>query len=335
MVAVLSRIIIAIVTLSYMISGGYYNDFTADYFKRLNNIDVYENSTVTAIGARKVHDIIEDHFSSSLPDGKKVKKAVFIGYDGVRADTLRDLNTHEYSAINSVLNDGGHAYISYAGGINFPYYNIQATDSAPGWTSMLTGELYYKTGVLWNGYAKKDKYPTLLKSLIDDNLADKTSFYSAWGSYIDTTLKSEVESTKALGYDANYVDAAQFVGDKKYEEIGADTDVSVTNLTVSDLQNEDCSDFIFALYESTDEYGHATGYHPDNEQYMNAFDFEDGLAQQIVDTIKSRPTYDDEDWLIIMSTDHGGFNHSHGYCMAMERYTYIVVNKDTSKFIFK
>ena len=334
MVAILTRIIVGIVTLSYMISGSYYSDLTFDYFKRLNSIDVYENSTVTAMGARKVHDIIEDHFSSELPEGKKVKKAVFIGFDGVRADTFRDLDTHETSALNSVLSDGGHAYLSYAGGINFPYYNIQATDSAPGWTTMLTGELYYKTGVLWNDYEKNDKYPTLMKSLIDDKLADKTSFYSAWGSYLDTTLGSENESCKAAGYNANYVKAGEYIVEGKNKGAGIDEDVAVTDLAVADLQNEDCSDFIFALYESTDEYGHSTGFHPDNEAYMNAFAFEDELAQQIIDAIKSRPTYDEEDWLIIMSSDHGGFNHSHGYCMAMERYTYIVCNKKVSKCIF-
>lgn len=334
MVAVLTRIIIAFVTLSYMISGNYYTDTTAEYFKRLNSIDVYENSTVTAIGAKNVHEIIENHFKAALPEGKTEKKAVFIGYDGVRADTFRDLNTHENSAINAVLNDGGHAYISYAGGINFPYYNIQATDSAPGWTSMLTGELYYKTGVLWNSYEKSDKYPTVIKSLIDDGFADKTSCYSAWGGYLETTLRNEADSMAAAGLNANYVNAAQYVTENVYEELGADIDIAVTNLTVADLQEENCSDFIFALYESTDEYGHATTYHPDNAIYMNAFAFEDGLAQQIVDAIKARPTYEQEDWLIIMSTDHGGFNHSHGYCMPMERYTYIVVNKDISKCIF-
>lgn len=334
MVAVLSRIVVAIVTLFYMISGSYYNDFTADYFIRLSKIDVYENSTVTAIGARNVHDIIEKHFSSPLPEGKNVKKAVFIGYDGVRADTFCNLDTHEKSAINAVLDEGGHAYLSYAGGINFPYYNIQATDSAPGWTSMLTGELYYKTGVLWNGYVKNDKYPTLMKSLIDDKLADKTAFYSAWGGYIEETLKSEIESTDAAGYDANYIIASQFA-DKEYNDEIFNIDASVTKLAVSDLKREDCSDFIFALYESTDEYGHAEGYHPDSEPYMKAFAFEDGLAKQIVDSIKSRPTYNEEDWLIVISTDHGGFNHSHGYCMAMERYTFIVTNKNFSKCIFK
>lgn len=333
MVAVLTRIIIAIVTMSYMISGNYYSDKTGDYFKRLYDIDVYENSTVTAIGARNVHDIIEDHFNSALPAGKTAKKAVLIGFDGVRADTFRDLDTHEQSAINAILNDGGHAYISYAGGINFPYYNIQATDSAPGWTSIITGELYYKTGVLWNDYEKDDKYPTVMKSLIDDGLADKTSFYSAWSSYIDTTLGSENASNKAAGYNANYVAAEAYAGNtyaKGYEN----TDDAVTQLTVSDLQNADCSDFIFALYESTDECGHASSYHPDSELYMNAFAFEDGLAQQIVDTIKARPSYGEEDWLIVMTSDHGGFNHSHGYCMAMERYTFIVCNKQVKNCIF-
>lgn len=327
MIAILTRIIVAIVTLSYMISGSYYTDTTADYFKRLAGIDVYENTTATAMGAKEVHDFIEDHFNSPLPSGKTTKKAVFIGYDGVRADTFCALDTHETSAINAVLADDGHAYLSYAGGINFPYYNIQATDSAPGWTSMLTGELYYKTGVLWNDYEKNDKYPTLLKSLIDDSLADKTSFYSAWGGYLETTLGSEVASCKAAGYDANYVAAAQYAADGAYAEDYKNTDAAVTQLAVSDLQQDDCSDFIFALYESTDDCGHASCYHPDCELYMNAFAFEDALAQQIVDAIKARPTYAEEDWLIIMSSDHGGFNHSHGYCMAMERYTYIVCNK--------
>lgn len=327
MIAILTRIIVGIVTLSYMISGNYYGDLTSDYFKRLYDIDVYENSTVTAIGARNVYDIVENHFASALPEGKTEKKAVFIGFDGVRADTFCALDTHETSAINSVLGSGGHAYLSYAGGINFPYYNIQATDSAPGWTSMLTGELYYKTGVLWNDYEKDDKYPTLVKSLIDNGFADKTSFYSAWGGYLETTLKSEIESCDAAGYNANYVIAEQYAGDGSYTEGYKNTDAAVTQLTVGDLQEADCSDFIFALYESTDECGHAAGYHPDNEVYMGAFAFEDELAQQIVEAIEARPTYGTEDWLIIMSSDHGGFNHSHGYCMAMERYTYIVCNK--------
>lgn len=334
MVAILTRIIVGIVILSYMISGSYYGDLTSDYFKRLKSIDVFENSTLTAIGARNVYDIVEDHFSSALPEGKTVKKAVFIGFDGVRADTFRDLDTHKTSALNSVLNDGGHAYLSYAGGINFPYYNIQATDSAPGWTTMLTGELYYKTGVLWNDYEKNDKYPTLIKSLIDNKLAEKTSFYSSWGSYLETTLKSEIESTVAAGYNANFIDAAKYITDRKYDNETSNADAAVTELAVADLKNDDCSDFIFALYESTDDAGHTHGFYPDNEGYMKAFALEDELAQQIIDSIKARPSYDDEDWLIIMSTDHGGFNHAHGYCMAMERYTYIVCNKKISKLYF-
>lgn len=335
MVAVLTRIIVAVVTLSFMISGNYYDDRTADYFKRIRQIDAYENSTLTAIPARNVHDIIEDHFASEPAEGKKVKKAVFIGFDGVRADSFGAFEAHESSAINTILTDGGHAYFSYAGGINFPYYNIQATDSAPGWTSMLTGELYYKTGVLWNDYEKDDKYPTLVKSLIDDGYADKTAFYSSWGGYLNSTLKSEIESTVSGGYNADYVDAAQYITDGEYDDHYEALDSAVTELAINDIRGENCSDFVFALYESTDDAGHASGFHPESEQYMNAFALEDELAQQIVDAIKARPTYSEEDWLIIISTDHGGFNRSHGYCTAMERYTFIVSNKSISaKYIF-
>lgn len=334
MVAVLSRIVVAVVTLYFMVSGSYFTDSTAAYFQRLNNLDMFENSTVTAIGAKNVHDMIEDHFAAELPAGKTEKKAILIGLDGVRVDTFCALDSHQSSGINALLGDGGYAYYTHAGGTNFPYYNIQATDSAPGWTSILTGELWYKTGVLWNGYEKDDNYPTVVKSLIDEKVADKTAIYSSWGSYLTTTLKSEAESTAAAGYHAAYVDAAQYLPEGELDNRYAALDTAVTDLTVSDLQNADCSDFIFALFESTDEAGHSAGFHPSSEPYMNAFALEDELAQQIIEAVKARPTYDREDWLIIITTDHGGFNHAHGYCMAMERYTFIITNKELTKLCF-
>lgn len=43
--------------------------------------------------------------------------------------------------------------------------------------------------------------------------------------------------------------------------------------------------------------------------------------------IEARSTYAEEDWLIIISTDHGGTETDHGGQTAFERMTWLACNK--------
>ena len=51
-------------------------------------------------------------------------------------------------------------------------------------------------------------------------------------------------------------------------------------------------------------------------------------AGEVIEAIKARKNYENEDWLIILTSDHGGFVTSHGGLTIQERMTFIVINKE-------
>ena len=51
------------------------------------------------------------------------------------------------------------------------------------------------------------------------------------------------------------------------------------------------------------------------------------MAYELLQAIYSRPSFQSEDWLIIIATDHGGIETWHGGQTFEERSTWVVCNK--------
>ena len=64
--------------------------------------------------------------------------------------------------------------------------------------------------------------------------------------------------------------------------------------------------------EEPDCSGHASSYYPSDAKYLAAFSRSDAHLGRVLDAIKSRPQFSDEDWLILFTTDHGGVLSGHG-----------------------
>ncbi|MCR4594106.1 MAG: alkaline phosphatase family protein, partial [Clostridiales bacterium] len=111
----------------------------------------------------------------------------------------------------------------------------------------------------------------------------------------------------------------------------AKTDDGTYDNVMNDIQSKDCSDFIFSIFEYCDHVGHSSDFLPTNPAYAEAFRNDDRVAHEVIEAIKARDTYEQEDWLIIMTTDHGGHNANHGGPTKQERYTFIVTNKEISR----
>lgn len=275
----------------------------------------YENTQETAMAQIEIHDIIEEHFSSPLAEGKTEKKAIVIGYDGCRADALT-LAQGKDSGIRKMLDNGASLNLVYCGGVNYPEINTQDTSTAPGWCSILTGEWADKTGITGNGITKSMEYKTLLTSLTEEKVIDSASFVTSWNGHFST-------------------DNATYNLEKAYcEENSLDvsfnlciSDTNSANTVIKNLQEDDCSDFIFAIYEGTDHAGHAFGFSTNNPIYQVGFRINDVLAYRTLNAIEERETYATEDWLIIITSDHGGFGTGHGDESIQERMTFIVTNK--------
>ncbi len=290
------------------------NDTEASYRETISSIS-YENTIEDAVPQTDIYGMIEDHFSSPLPDGKTVKKAIIIGYDGCRADALA-LATGEDSGVKKMLDGGASLRLSYCGGVNYPETNTQDTSTAPGWCSILTGQWADKTGITGNGITKTVEYKTLFTSLTENKVIDSASFVTSWDGHFST-------------------DNATYNLEKAYcEENGlnvsfklCNSDTNSANTVIKNLKEKDCSDFIFAIYEGTDHAGHAFGFSTNNPIYKVGFRINDVLAYKTICAIESRETYETEDWLIIITADHGGFGTGHGGPSIQERMTFIVTNK--------
>ncbi len=314
--AVLSKII-SIVMIIPALFGIYINDkkdTNESYLEKIAQVE-YENTVETAVAQTELYDMIYDHFNSPLPEGKTEKKAIVIGYDGCRADALT-LTENNFSGINKMLGNGASLKLAYCGGVNYPAENTQDTSTAPGWCSVLTGVWADKNGVTGNGITKTMEYKTLMTSLTEEKVIDSASFITSWNGHFETdnsTYKLEKEYCEENGLNVRFNYCLE--------------DTASARTAIKDIKSEDCSDFIFAIYEGTDHAGHTFGFSSNNPIYRAGFRLNDILAYRTLEAIESRDTYESEDWLIILTSDHGGFETDHGGPSIQERMIFILTNK--------
>lgn len=259
--------------------------------------------------------MIKGHFNSALPEGKTEKKAIIIGYDGCRADILNEIDVNN-SAITALVNDGGSKKLAYCGGVNYPEINTQDTSTAPGWCSILTGVWADVHGITGNDISKSMDTKTLLTSLAEEGTADSTAFYTKWSGHFDRA-------------NATYLNEKQYCESKnlnvQFNKLNDDD--SSLNAVMGELGKERCADFMFVIYEPTDITGHGWGFSYNNPKYKKAFKETDAYGMETLKAIYARENYIKEDWLIIITSDHGGIKANHGKASIQERMTFVVTNR--------
>lgn len=90
---------------------------SSKYTDELEEYGVWDNTIETQVPQTVVYKMVMDHFNSPLPEGKKVKKVIFLGFDGYRADAIANIKDDPNSAIMYVKSLGG-LYHAYAGGVS-------------------------------------------------------------------------------------------------------------------------------------------------------------------------------------------------------------------------
>ncbi len=286
---------------------------TEEFYRQNVAAVAYGNTVETAKPQTELYTIIHDHFFSPLEDGKTEKKAIILGYDGCRADILAEID-EENSGIAALVNDGASLELLYCGGVNYPEVNTQDTSTAPGWCSILTGVWADVHGITGNDITKTMDTKTLLTSLVEEELADSSTFITKWAGHFSRD-------------NATYLDEKKYCEDNglnvTFTKSEGDEDSHAA--TIEEINKADCSDFIFVIYEPTDSTGHSFGFTYNNPMYKDAFRQEDSYALEAINAIKARPTYGQEDWLIIITSDHGGIGTGHGDESIQERMTFAAV----------
>jgi len=293
-----------------------------DYFTKLNNMAIFENRAQKSLPQTDIHDIILEHFTENTSG--KDPKCLLIGYDGARPDALTFTIDGSENGVRALLNSDGKLYNMYTGGPMLNPFRWQDTSTASGWTTMLTGHWAKESGdtghkVSSNGMNKPVDPKLIFTQLLEKGLVDQTAFVVSWGGHFTgdgASYKNDIAYCAEKNLNANWITLG--------------SDALVFEQTMIEVQDPNAG-MVMCILEYCDHNGHGTGpgtgFYCENPTYEQAIRDSERDAYALIQAVKARPSYDAEDWLIIITTDHGGTFNGHGSQFAGCRQTFLALNK--------
>ena len=289
-----------------------------------------------------------------------------MGWDGVRADALTniffdensfDTNLYnyeqdEFSGLHTLKERGG-LYLAYSGGEKGTE-SEQTSSTCASWTSILTGGWNTLHGVIDNDDVKKAEADTIMLKYA--RLGLDTGLAFDWGQLFDATLQKEVsflqenpstpmryrdiDRTKATS-NADIVKNEGLSGEEDIRALDLDHynavamdgeihayagyDIGMRDYLLSRIAAGD--DFVGGIFHRPDTNGHTAGFANENAHYVNSVRNADIYLYQIIEEIDRREAEENEEWLIVVTTDHGGSGKDHGKQVYEHRTTWVACNK--------
>ena len=252
------------------------------------------------------------------------RKAVYIIIDGVPADMIERL---DLPAIREIASEGAYGR-SYVGG-TVGRYDQTPTISAVGYTDLLTSTWLNKHNVPGNDNLSPNyNYPTIFRLAKDQKREVKTALFSSW---IDNRIVLIGEGRPETGnltidyvYDGFELDREKFP-DREYDLRIFDIDEHVSECAAQCIR-EEAPDLSWVYLWYTDDAGHIFGNGKKFDEYVRLADRQ---VARVWEAVKYRMEKYGEDWMVVVTTDHGRTldGHGHGGQTDRERTTWVAVNK--------
>jgi hypothetical protein len=214
----------------------------------------------------------------SLVGQTPYSRVLVIGIDGVRSDALTAADT---PSIDFLISNGVSSPNALNDGI---------TISGPGWSDILCG-------------VGPEKHLSVDNSFVGTNYSDYPTFF---------------QRIEAVYPDANTVSVCHWAPINDYIVmndadlvINTTSDGAVRDAAIDEFSNGD-PHAIFLHFDDVDHAGHSHGFSPNVPQYISAIEIVDELVGEVLTALDSRPGFIAENWLIIVTHDHGGVSYSHG-----------------------
>ena len=225
---------------------------------------------------------------------QNIKKVLIIGIDGCRADALELADT---PVIDNLIQNGIYSPDAL---------NDDITVSGPGWSAILCGVWSDKHLSIDNSFNNTDyfNFPPIFKYAedFDDNL--NTVSICNWNPINDNIVQ-------------NYADF----------KLNVSSDYDVSSEASTYITNND-PDLIFLHFDDVDHAGHNYGFSPNITEYITSIEAVDDLLDPVMQAIYQRPNYLNEDWIILVTSDHGGVGTSHGGTSIEHENVVVIVSGD-------
>lgn len=173
----------------------------------------------------------------------------------------------------------------------YSYNTLKTASDAAGWVSMLTGTSFVKHQI------STDNFERAAGSGVDEHAAIVS--YRNVFDYITQYKSVKTALVTPWANLRNYMKNADFAP-------LVSTDLAVKDSTVSILNNQTGLGTIFANFREVEAAGANGGYLATNANYKNAIVKADEYVGNILTALKARKNYANEDWLVILTSNHGG-----------------------------
>ncbi|MGW7332609.1 alkaline phosphatase family protein [Streptomyces sp. NPDC054840] len=232
-------------------------------------------------------------------------KVLVIGIDGAVLDRVKAADAPH---LNGLMAQGLTARSTlYAA-------PLAATSSGPGWSTVATGVWPDKHGVKDNSFTGKNyaAYPDFLTRIENAKPALNTYAAADWEPITSTDQNGPIFSSK--------VDKRLSL---KGDRDGYRTeDQKIAAAAAAELRDRN-PDAAFVYLGEIDAAGHSYG--AAGQQYLDTIARVDTLVGQLLTAVRNRPTYAQENWKILVTTDHGHTDSGgHGGSTLQERGTFVI-----------
>lgn len=234
-----------------------------------------------------------------------VNKVLVIGIDGTVLDRVKVADAPN---LNGLMAQGLTARSTL-------YANpMAATSSGPGWSTIATGVWPDKHGVKDNSFTGKNytAHPDFLTRIENAKPALNTYAAADWEPITSTDQNGPIFSAK--------VDKRLNLKGDRDGYGSEDPKIAAAAATELRTQNPDAA---FVYLGEIDHAGHSSG--AASQEYLNTIGRVDKLVGQLLTAVQARPTYGQESWKILVTTDHGHTDGGgHGGSTIQERGTFVI-----------
>ncbi|UZJ64797.1 alkaline phosphatase family protein [Sphingobacterium sp. KU25419] len=246
--------------------------------------------------------IYEDYEQEGVQQIKR--KVLFISVDGAVGQEIKKIMPTNIAAL---LKTSKYTFDAIAN---------DNTKDAASWMSMMSGVTYDMHQIEDDSYIPKpdENHP-------HENVAGYPSMLYRIGT-ISPTTKSYV-----VARDASLTNKLLVSADETYEN-KSDEEVKSKMIDLLEKKNPDVA---IVQFKGVLEAGLTSEFSANSSAYTDAIKKVDGYIGEIVTALKARKHYKSEEWLLILTSNHGGIDQSYGGSSFQERNTFAIFQNDSFK----